>query len=131
MATDTTPSIDSISSQLPPRHALESDSEEESNSQRHDNVQYKESDVSFIGSGFEPRPTLIVATGHPGVVWAKGADLGDEVDTVVMGSPAVGMVCKANWTNANIIESEVYTTLPVSAKHAYAQAIIDKLKPER
>lgn len=130
MATDATPSIDSIRSQLPPRHALESDSEEESNSQRHD-VQYKESDVSFIGSGIEPKPTLIVVNGHPGAVWAKSADLGDEIGTVVMGSPAVGMVCKANWTSANIIVSEIYATLPVSAKHAYVQAIIDKFKPER
>ena len=130
MTTDTTASIDTIRSQLPPRHALESDSEEESNSQKHD-VQYKESDVNFMGSGVEPKPTLIIVNGHPGAIWAKGADLGDEVGTVVMGSSTVGKICNANRTGANIILSETYVTLPVSAKYAYAQAIIDQFKPKR
>lgn len=123
-------SMSTIVEQNPPRHALESDSEEEFNPQRHD-VQSKELEIRLVGNGVGPRSTLIIATRRAGAFWGKGAGLREQTGAVFVNGIEVGLVFNPEWTGANVIVSEVLSRLPVWAMHPYAQAIIDQLKPDR
>ncbi|KXN82920.1 hypothetical protein AN958_02003 [Leucoagaricus sp. SymC.cos] len=115
----------------PPRHAIESDSEDEYNplhaSEKHS--EQPKLEIKFLGDQVEPRNTLIVATGDPGAFWARGADLGEQTGAVAASGVQIGMIFNPKWTKANVIISEALSRLPVWAMNQYAQAIIDTLKP--
>ncbi|KAF5354103.1 hypothetical protein D9756_007272 [Leucocoprinus leucothites] len=115
----------------PPRHAIESDSEEdEFNPLRHDSQQLsKVLKIQFLGDGVQPKDMLVVATGDPGAFWAKGASLEEQIGAVSVNGVQIGMVFTPKWTTANVVISEALSRLPVWAMHTYAKAIIDTLKP--
>ncbi|KAF9443435.1 hypothetical protein P691DRAFT_713297 [Macrolepiota fuliginosa MF-IS2] len=111
----------------PPRHAIESDDEDEFNPQNQpDSV--PELTVKLIGDVPAQR-SLVVATADPGAFWARGTDLGEQTGAIAANGVQVGLVFNPAWTNATVIVSEALSRLPVWAMHPYAQAIIDALKP--
>lgn len=113
----------------PPRHAIESDDEDEFNPLQHPEDS-TELDIKLLGD-IPPQRNLVVATGDPGAFWARGADLGEQTGAVAVNGVQIGFVFNPSWTKANIIVSEGLSRLPVWAMHPYAQTIIDNLKPTR
>ncbi|KAJ3569154.1 hypothetical protein NP233_g5245 [Leucocoprinus birnbaumii] len=116
----------------PPRHAIESDSEEDEFNPLTSGAQSlaKELNINFIGDAVGPKDTLIVATGDPGAFWAKGASLGEQAGAVTVNGVQMGLVFMPKWTAGNVVVSEALSRLPVWAMHAYAKAIDDTLKPK-
>lgn len=113
----------------PPRHAIESDDEDEFNPLRHEEPT-PELDIKLVGD-LPAQRSLVVATGDPGAFWARGADLGEQTGAVAVNGVQVGLVFNPSWTKANVVVSEALSRLPVWAMDPYAQTIIDSLKPTR
>lgn len=114
----------------PPRHAIESDDEDESNPLQPLQPAATKPVVKLLGNVPAQR-SLVVASGDPGAFWARGADLGEQTGAVAVNGMEIGLVFNPGWTKANVIISEAFVRLPVWAMHAYAQFIIDGLQPTR
>jgi hypothetical protein len=112
----------------PPRHAIESDSEEDEFNPLPRSIQDHKLDIKFLGS-VQARPALIITTGDPGSFWARGAHLGEQTASINVNEVQIGFVFNPKWTKANVIVSEALSRLPVWAMHPYAQAVIDTCKP--
>lgn len=111
----------------PPRHAVESDDEDEFNPIQ-PTQDIPQLDIKLLGD-VPVQHNLVVATGDPGAFWARGADLGEQTGAVAVNGVQVGLVFNPPWTAANVIVSEALSRLPVWAMHPYAQTIVDTLKP--
>jgi hypothetical protein len=111
----------------PPRHAIESDDEDEFNPLPHDEKS-TEVGIKFIGD-VKAHHILIVAQGDPGAFWTKGADLGEQIGAITVNGVHIGFLFNPSWAKINVIISESLSKLPVWAMHPYAQAILDALKP--
>ena len=74
---------------VPPRHAVESDEEEDEYNPLASSVQSKskagDAEVKILGDvkRFEGR-TLVIASGDAGKVWARGAKLGEQSGAVMV-----------------------------------------------
>ena len=80
-------------------------------------------------------------------IWAKGADLGEQVGAINLSKKPVcnkslfyslvilmvqvGMIFNPEWTDAIVVVSEVLTRLPVWAQYPYAEYVLDQLKPTK
>ncbi|KAJ7856669.1 hypothetical protein B0H14DRAFT_2752369 [Mycena olivaceomarginata] len=125
---DTDPLADSV----PPRHAIESDEEEdEYNPLRPQPNLPLAIDVQVVGT-VTPVPVLglVVATGSIGKYWARGAELGEQVAAVMVNKIQVGLLFRPSWTQAVVLVSEVTTRLPLWGMHLYARTVADALKPK-
>ncbi|KAG5645964.1 hypothetical protein DXG03_004756 [Asterophora parasitica] len=125
--------IDPLADTVPPRHALESDEEEDeynplrpSNSQSSNQV----ADVKILGQ-LPPGRNLVIATGDVAKYWARGAELGEQSGAVYVNNIQVGLMFNPSWTKNTIIISEALTRLPPWAMHPYASTILDSLKPSK
>ncbi|KAF7368956.1 hypothetical protein MVEN_00221900 [Mycena venus] len=128
IASDTDPLADSV----PPRHAIESDEEEdEYNPLRPQSNLSTTVDVQLVGS-VTPVPVsgLVIATGSVGRYWARGADLGEQIAAVMVNKIQVGLLFRPSWTKAVVLVSEVTTRLPLWAMHPYASTVLDALQPK-
>ncbi|KAJ7231285.1 hypothetical protein B0H12DRAFT_211030 [Mycena haematopus] len=125
---DTDPLADSV----PPRHAIESDEEEdEYNPLRPQTNLAMPVDVQVVGT-VTPVPVagLVVCTGIIGKYWARGAELGEQIAAVIVNKVQVGLLFQPNWTKATVLVSEVTTRLPLWGMHPYARTVLDALKPK-
>jgi hypothetical protein len=81
--------IDPLADTVPPRHAVESDEEEDEYNPLASSVQSKskagDAEVKILGDvkRFEGR-TLVIAGGDAGKVWARGAKLGEQSGAVMV-----------------------------------------------
>jgi hypothetical protein len=114
----------------PPRHAIESDDEDEFNPLQPSQPSTVKLDVKLVGN-IPAHRGLVVASGDPGPFWARGADLGEQTGAVAMNGLQIGLVFNPVWTKANVVVSEAIARLPVWAMHAYARFLIDSLQPTR
>ncbi|KAJ7139042.1 hypothetical protein C8R44DRAFT_763738 [Mycena epipterygia] len=126
---DTDPLADTV----PPRHAVESDEEEdEYNPLRPEPSLPKPTDVQIVGDlAPVPAPGLLVATGDVAKYWARGADLGEQIAAVMVDKIQVGLLFRPSWTHCVVLVSEVATRLPLGAMHPYARSVLDALQPKR
>ncbi|KAF7377769.1 Membrane-bound transcription factor site-2 protease-like [Mycena sanguinolenta] len=125
---DTDPLADSV----PPRHAIESDEEEdEYNPLRPETNLATPIDVQVVGT-VTPVPVagLVVCTGSIGKYWARGAELGEQVAAVMVNKIQVGLLFQPKWTKAAVLVSEVTTRLPLWGMHPYARTVLEALKPK-
>jgi len=122
--------IDPLADTVPPRHAVESDEEEDEYNplSSPSKVPPPSLEVNVLGQ-FQPNRALVVATGDAAKVWAKGAQLGEQNGAVMANGIQVGLVFNPSWTQATVLVSEVTIRLPSWAMHSYAQVVIDHLKP--
>ncbi|KAF9652500.1 hypothetical protein BDM02DRAFT_3109034 [Thelephora ganbajun] len=116
----------------PPRHTIESDDEDEFNPlspqrppPRHD------LDFEIINVGKVTAEALIFASLEAGRVWARGADLGEQLGTISVNKKCVGMIFNPGWTDAIVVVSEILTRLPVWAQYPYAEYVLEQLKPTK
>ncbi|KAF8218295.1 hypothetical protein K438DRAFT_1702894 [Mycena galopus ATCC 62051] len=123
---DTDPLADSV----PPRHAIESDEEEdEYNPLRPQSNLPTPIDVQVVGT-VTPAPGLVVSTGGIGKYWGRGVELGEQIGAVMVNKIQVGLLFRPSWTQAVVLVSEVTTRLPLWGMHPYARAVLDALKPK-
>ncbi|KAI6129281.1 hypothetical protein EDD16DRAFT_1211854 [Pisolithus croceorrhizus] len=122
--------VDPLADTAPPRHAIESDDEDEydpSPSQpKPDHLSVP--DVKFTGN-FPTKSPLLLASGIAGEAWARGADLGQQQGSIYVGGSQVGLLFLPSWTRAVVVVSETFTRLPLSAMNRYTTAVIDRLQP--
>ncbi|KAJ6567564.1 hypothetical protein DFH09DRAFT_1155780 [Mycena vulgaris] len=124
--------IDPLADTVPPRHAVESDDEEDEYNplQAQPSVPKLPVDVQLVGD-LAPIPAtgLLVATGDLAKFWARGAGLGEQIAAVMVDKIQVGLLFRPSWTKSVVLVSEVTTRLPLSAMHPYARAVLDALQP--
>lgn len=123
--------VDPLSDTVPPRHAIESDEEEDEYNPLRPSSSVNENQVAdarVIGNIPEGR-SLVLATGDVAKYWARGALLGEQSGAVMVNNIQVGLIFSPPWTRATIIISEVLTRLPVWAMHRYASTILDSVNP--
>jgi hypothetical protein len=124
--------VDPLADTVPPRHAIESDEEEDEFNPLPSSSLSKAPpptiDVNIIGQIPLSRG-LVVASGDAAKVWAKGAQLGEQSGAVMANGVQVGLIFNPSWTQANVLISEVTTRLPSWAMHRYAEVVIQQLKP--
>jgi hypothetical protein len=81
--------IDPLADTVPPRHAVESDEEEDEYNPLSSGIQAKpkvgDAEVKILGDtkSFEGK-TLVIASGYAGKVWARGANLGEQSGAVMV-----------------------------------------------
>ncbi|KZP27712.1 hypothetical protein FIBSPDRAFT_780625 [Athelia psychrophila] len=124
--------IDPLADTVPPRYAVESDEEEDEYNPLSTSASQpvKEVNVKLTGDIKQRRGrTLVVATGHAAKIWAKGANLGEQIGGALVNGVQVALIFSPSWTQANIVVSEATTRLPVWAMHTFAEAIIEALGP--
>lgn len=86
--------IDPLQDTLPPRYALESDSEDEAlgpgvpKRQTKPAPQY-EVIVKWVGASPGEKRALVVGIGEPGTVWGKGLRLGDKLGDILLNEEEV------------------------------------------
>ncbi|KAF7977536.1 hypothetical protein HWV62_3310 [Athelia sp. TMB] len=115
--------VDPLADTVPPRHAVESDEEEDEYNplSAPGSQKCKVADVKITGDIKERNGrSLVVATGDVAKVWARGANLGEQIGAVLV-----------NGVQATVVVSEVTTRLPVWAMHAFAEVLIESLHPSR
>ncbi|KAF5381793.1 hypothetical protein D9615_005508 [Tricholomella constricta] len=124
--------IDPLADTAPPRHAVESDEEEdEYNPLRSSSSELNQvTEVKILGELPRGR-NLIVATGDAAKYWARGADLGEQSGAIAVNNIQVGLVFNPTWTKATIIISEALTRLPAWSMHQYASTILGSLTPPK
>lgn len=119
---------------IPPRHAYESDEEDEfppppsvgTGTHLQSNVEVK------ILTGYKQEAgTLIIASGEVGAVWARGASLGEQTGQIMVQATTIGLVFRPSWTASSVIISEPFSKLPAWAMYEYAQAILEYWKPSK
>ncbi|KAF8066836.1 hypothetical protein FPV67DRAFT_1211773 [Lyophyllum atratum] len=121
--------VDPLADTVPPRHAIESDEEEDEYKPLRSNSEPNQvAEVKILGDLPQGR-NLIVATGDVAKYWARGVDLGEQSGAVAVNNIQVGLVFNPEWTKTTIIVSEALTRLPVWSMHQYASTILDSLKP--
>ncbi|KAJ7658967.1 hypothetical protein B0H17DRAFT_1096420 [Mycena rosella] len=123
--------IDPLADTVPPRHAVESDEEEdEYNPLQPQSSIPKPVDVQLVGD-LAPVPAagLLVASGALAKFWARGANLGEQIAAVMVDKIQVGLLFRPSWTKSVVLISEVTTRLPLWAMHPYARAVLDALQP--
>ncbi|KAJ7021034.1 hypothetical protein C8F04DRAFT_1013612 [Mycena alexandri] len=125
---DTDPLADSV----PPRHAIESDEEEdEYNPLRPQPNLSTQIDTKLVGTVANvPAPGLLIATGSVGKYWGRGVQLGEQIAAVMVNKIQVGLLFQPSWTKSVILVSEVTTRLPLWAMHPYARAVLDAIQPQ-
>lgn len=121
---------------IPPRHAYESDEEDEfppppSRFPTGVNELLSKLDVIIVSGINQDKGTLIVASGEVGAVWAGGASLGRQVGQISIQATTIALVFQPAWTKSIVVISEPFSKLPVWGMHEYAQAILDYWKPSR
>ncbi|KAJ7471307.1 hypothetical protein B0H11DRAFT_1867928 [Mycena galericulata] len=125
--------IDPLADSVPPRHAIESDEEEDEYNPLRPNPSQSTTKpvvVQLVGDAVSaPAPGLLVATGAVGAYWARGANLGEQVAAVMVDNFQVGMLFRPSWTKAVVLVSEAKVRLPLAALHPYAAAVLDALQP--
>ena len=139
--------VDPLADSVPPRHALESDDEDEFNPLVTSSQEKAPTlEVELIGNA-KSNVGLVIASGDLGKYWAHGAKLGEQTAGVFVNKTQVciftkvvctfiqngqiGLVFSPSWTDATVVVSEVTSRLPVWAMSKYAKTIIDSLKPTR
>lgn len=124
--------IDPLADTVPPRHAIESDEEEdEYNPLRpSSSAPNQVAGVKILGDLRQGR-NLVIATGDVAKYWARGADLGEQSGAIAVNNIQVGLVFNPKWTQSTIIISEALTRLPVWAMHQYASTILGSLQPSK
>ncbi|KAJ7251234.1 hypothetical protein C8J57DRAFT_1352473 [Mycena rebaudengoi] len=124
--------VDPLADTVPPRHAVESDEEEdEYNPLRPQSSTPAPVDVQLIGNVKNvPVSGLLVATGDVAKFWGRGANLGEQIAAVGVNKIQVGLLFRPKWTDAVVLVSEVTTRLPLGAMHPYARKVIDALQPK-
>jgi len=121
--------IDPLSDTGPPRHAIESDDEDDFNPlSKSPETTQPEPVFEIVGSNATSEH-LIVAAGDAGRVWARGANLGEQIGSVFIDKKLIGLVFKPTWTDAIAIISEVSIRLPTFVIHPYAQFVLEHYKP--
>ncbi|KAI6000884.1 hypothetical protein EDD15DRAFT_2235293 [Pisolithus albus] len=122
--------VDPLADTAPPRHAIESDDEDEYDSPAAQPKpdQLSIPDVKFIGN-FPTKSPLLLASGIAGEAWARGTNLGQQQGSIQVGGSQVGLLFMPSWTHAAVVVSETFTRLPLSAMNCYAAAVIDRLQP--
>ncbi|KII85607.1 hypothetical protein PLICRDRAFT_44935 [Plicaturopsis crispa FD-325 SS-3] len=122
--------IDPLGDTVPPRHAVESDDEEDEYNPLSTTSKYEspEVDVKLVGNPSAGAP-LVIATGDAGKEWAPGAKLGEQIGAVFVNKVQVGLLFRPPWTKATVLVSEVTTRLPVWAMHTYAECVVDSIHP--
>ncbi|KAJ7489551.1 hypothetical protein FB451DRAFT_1081218 [Mycena latifolia] len=123
--------IDPLADTVPPRHAIESDEEEdEYNPLRPQSSIAKPVDVEVVGD-LSPVPAagLLVASSALAKFWARGANLGEQIAAVMVNKIQVGLLFRPSWTKSVVLVSEVTTRLPLWAMHPYARAVLEALQP--
>ncbi|KAG6844855.1 hypothetical protein H0H87_003098 [Tephrocybe sp. NHM501043] len=126
--------VDPLADIVPPRHAIESDEEEDEYNPlpiAGSYVRDRVTDVKFIADAIPKGKNLVVVTGDIAKYWACGANLGEQNGGVYLNKVQVGLFFNPDWTSSTIIVSEVLTRLPVWAMHQYVFAILDALKPAK
>ncbi|KAJ7198814.1 hypothetical protein GGX14DRAFT_665241 [Mycena pura] len=127
MASDVDPLADTV----PPRHAIESDEEEDEYNPLAQPSPSKPVDVQLVGNVTAmPTAGLLIATGNIAKYWARGANLGEQVAAVMVDKIQVGLLFRPSWTQAVVLVSEATTRLPLWAMRPYARAVVDALQPE-
>ncbi|KAH6904323.1 hypothetical protein BKA70DRAFT_1154447 [Coprinopsis sp. MPI-PUGE-AT-0042] len=121
---------DPLKDTLPPRYAIESDEEDEFNplGPRTTNQAPAPIEVQIQGN-VQPGSPLVIATGQVAGLWAKGADLGEQIAAICVNKVQVGLVFKPTWTQATVIVSETFTKLPFSFMHPYSAKIFEAFQP--
>jgi len=124
--------VDPLADTVPPRHAIESDEEEDEYNPLHPNssAPNQVAAVKILGELPQGR-NLIVATGDVAKYWARGADLGEQSGAIAVNNIQVGLVFNPKWTKTTIIISEALTRLPVWSMHQYAFTMLDYFKPPK
>lgn len=144
--------IDPLGDAVPPRHAVESDEEEDEFNPLSSNRKLQAAedvDVKITGDIRNNR-ALVILTGDAGNFWSKGVVLGERKGAVMLNNVQVrsflcschveimnnaprkvGLIFHPSWTNATLLVSEATTRLPTWAMYKYAKSIIDSLKPSR
>lgn len=121
--------IDPLADAAPPRHAIESDDEDECDPplapQPRPDQLYT---IKFVGN-FPTKSPLLLASGTAGEVWARGTDLGQQQGSIYVGDSQVGLLFSPPWTRAAVVVSETFTRLPLSAMNRYTTAVIDRIQP--
>ncbi|KAJ7148641.1 hypothetical protein C8R43DRAFT_512671 [Mycena crocata] len=123
--------VDPLADTVPPRHAIESDEEEdEYNPLQTSSSRTAPIDVQLVGD-LKPVPVsgLLVATGDVGKYWARGADLGEQIAAVMVDKIQVGLLFRPSWTQIVVLVSEVTARLPLAAMHTYARTVLETLQP--
>ncbi|KAF7304261.1 hypothetical protein HMN09_00827400 [Mycena chlorophos] len=122
--------VDPLADAVPPRHAIESDDEEDEYNPLHTIHQDPNSiDVDLVG--FQPASGLIVATGDVAGTWARGAQLGEQVGVAAVNKVQVGLLFSPSWAQVPVLVSEVTTRLPLWAMRPYARAVLDAVQPNK
>ncbi|KAJ7100636.1 hypothetical protein B0H15DRAFT_816764 [Mycena belliarum] len=123
--------VDPLAESVPPRHAVESDEEEdEYNPLGPEPSAPKPVDVQIVGDlGPVPAQGLLVASGDLAKFWSRGANLGEQIAGVFVDEIQVGLLFRPSWTKSVVLVSEVTTRLPLWAMHPYARAVLDALQP--
>jgi len=121
--------IDPLGDSVPPRHAVESDEEEDEYNPlpRKPNASTVV-DVQIMGH-IQAGKNIILATGDAAKFWARGASLGEQTGGVYVNKVEVGLVFNPSWTSSTIVISEVTTRLPLWAMHKFSKYVIDTLSP--
>ncbi|KAJ7131691.1 hypothetical protein C8R43DRAFT_1024300 [Mycena crocata] len=123
--------VDPLADTVPPRHAVESDEEEdEYNPLQPPTSHAAPIDVQLVGDlKSVPVSGLLVATGDVGKYWARGADLGEQIGAVMVDKIQVGLLFRPSWTQTVVLVSEATARLPLRAMHPYARTVLDALQP--
>ncbi|EGN97147.1 hypothetical protein SERLA73DRAFT_183778 [Serpula lacrymans var. lacrymans S7.3] len=124
--------VDPLQDTAPPRHALESDDEED---------EYNPAPRPSLSSPTQPSPTikivgkipsntsLYIGSGPAGLAWARGAGLGEQLGAVYVNEKQVGLLFVPSWTSTVVLMSEIMVRLPLWAMHTYAEAVLNHLNP--
>ncbi|KAG6811558.1 hypothetical protein H0H92_006862 [Tricholoma furcatifolium] len=122
--------IDPLAETVPPRHAIESDEEDEYNPLPTRGTPLDHVfEIKFIPDNLREGEHLVIAAGDIAKYWAHGADLGEQIGAIYGNKVSIGLVFNPKWTKSTVIVSEVLARLPVWAMHSYVTAILDALKP--
>ncbi|KAF5339579.1 hypothetical protein D9611_011454 [Ephemerocybe angulata] len=123
-------SDDPLQDSAAPRYAIESDDEEdEQNPLRIPSAQPPAPiAVRIVGDPPQDAP-LLIASARAGAVWARGADLGEQIGAVFVDKIQVGLLFQPSWTQSTVLVSEAFTLLPLSHMHPYASHILSALRP--
>jgi hypothetical protein len=120
--------FDPLAEIVPPRHAVESDEEEDEYNPLPSTALPRTLDVKIVGQ-IQRNRALVVVAGDAAEVWAKGAQLEEQRGAVMANGVQVGLLFNPSWTQATVLVSEATTWLPSWAMHSYALVVVEHLKP--
>ncbi|CAK5274303.1 unnamed protein product, partial [Mycena citricolor] len=124
--------IDPLADAGPPRHAIESDEEEdEYNPLQHTKSHPRKIEIQILGVSERLSDGLVIAQGTLAKYWARAADLREQVGAVMVNGIQVGLLFRPSWTRTTVLVSEVTTQLPIWAMNQYAASILDQLQPRK